>query len=83
MICKWLGRFYTDNKGKIIGFIPMADVVKFYATGGPEVLKLDHFEVPAPGPNQVKLKHHAIGLTSLTPIFGMVPTPFRFPADWA
>ena len=55
----------------------MADVVKFYATGGPEVLKLEHFEVPAPGSNQVKLKHHAIGLNFADTYFrdGTYPVP--------
>lgn len=55
----------------------MADVVKFYATGGPDVLKLEDCEVPSPGPSQVKLKHHAIGLNFADTYFrdGTYPVP--------
>jgi NADPH2:quinone reductase len=40
----------------------MAHVVRVYAHGGPEVLKYEETDVGAPGPGQVKLRQHAIGV---------------------
>lgn len=39
----------------------MAKVVRFYETGGPEVLKLEEVEVGIPGPGQVRIRHAAVG----------------------
>ena len=40
----------------------MSLAIRFYATGGPEVLKAEEVTVGEPGPGQVKLRHSAIGL---------------------
>ncbi|WP_439816643.1 quinone oxidoreductase family protein [Zavarzinia sp. CC-PAN008] len=36
--------------------------VRFTQVGGPEVMRLEEVDVPAPGPGQVRLKHTAIGV---------------------
>ena len=40
----------------------MAHAIRIHETGGPEVLKWESVDVPAPGPGQVRLKQHAIGV---------------------
>ena len=40
----------------------MAHAVRIHQTGGPEVMQWDSVEVPAPGPGQVRLKQHAVGV---------------------
>ena len=40
----------------------MAQVVRFYETGGPEVLRLEEAEVGDPGPGEVRLRQVAVGL---------------------
>jgi NADPH2:quinone reductase len=39
----------------------MAKVVRFHATGGPEVLQVERAEVGAPGPGEVRIRHAAVG----------------------
>jgi NADPH2:quinone reductase len=39
----------------------MAKAVRFYETGGPEVLKVEEVAVGAPGPGEVRLRHAAVG----------------------
>jgi NADPH2:quinone reductase len=40
----------------------LAKAVRFYETGGPEVLRLEDVEVGDPGPGQVRLRQAAVGL---------------------
>jgi NADPH:quinone reductase len=40
----------------------MAHVTRVHENGGPEVMRYEAVEVGAPGPGQVKLKQHAIGV---------------------
>lgn len=40
----------------------MAHAIRIHATGGPEVLSWDDVSVGAPGPGQVLLRQHAVGL---------------------
>ncbi|MCE4070655.1 MULTISPECIES: quinone oxidoreductase [Pseudomonas] len=40
----------------------MAKAVRFYETGGPEVLRYEDVEVGEPGPGQVRIRHVAVGL---------------------
>lgn len=40
----------------------MAHAVRIHQNGGPEVLKYESVDVPAPGQGQVRLKQHAIGV---------------------
>lgn len=39
----------------------MAKAVRFYETGGPEVLKLEEVHVGEPGPCEVRIRHAAVG----------------------
>ncbi|NLR75943.1 quinone oxidoreductase family protein [Leeia aquatica] len=40
----------------------MSKVVRFHQTGGPEVMVLEDVAVGEPGPGQVRLRQHAVGL---------------------
>jgi NADPH:quinone reductase len=40
----------------------MAKGIRFYTTGGPEVLQWESVEVGEPGPGQIRIRHHAVGL---------------------
>jgi NADPH:quinone reductase-like Zn-dependent oxidoreductase len=43
--------------------------VRFHQAGGPEVLKLEQVNVPAPGPREVRLEIKAIGLNRIDSMF--------------
>lgn len=49
----------------------MTRVVKFHELGGPEVLKLENVEVPAPAADEVRIKVKAIGLNRAEALFRM------------
>ncbi|MDF3937052.1 quinone oxidoreductase family protein [Pseudomonas citronellolis] len=55
----------------------MAKAVRFYETGGPEVLRLEDVEVGEPGPGQVRIRHVAVGLNYADTYFrnGTYPVP--------
>jgi NADPH:quinone reductase len=55
----------------------MSNAVVIHATGGPEVLRLEPSEVPAPGPGQVLLRHTAIGVNYIDVYHrtGLYPLP--------
>jgi NADPH2:quinone reductase len=40
----------------------MAKGIRFYETGGPEVLRWESLPVGKPGPGEVRIKHIAVGL---------------------
>ena len=40
----------------------MAHAIRIHQTGGPEALQWESVDLPAPGPGQVRLKQHAIGV---------------------
>ncbi len=40
----------------------MVHAIRIHQTGGPEVMKWESVEVPAPGPGQVRLKQHGVGV---------------------
>ncbi len=40
----------------------MAQVIRVHEYGGPEMMKWETVDVGAPGPGQIKLKHHAVGV---------------------
>ena len=54
-----------------------ASAVRFYAAGGPEVLRLEEVDVPAPGPGEVHVRHAAVGLNYADTYFrtGYYPAP--------
>jgi len=47
----------------------MARIVRFYQTGGPEVLKIEQVEVPSPGPGEVRIAVKALGLNRAEVMF--------------
>ncbi|GAB3115006.1 quinone oxidoreductase [Aestuariicella hydrocarbonica] len=55
----------------------MAKCVRFYETGGPEVLRYEDVEVGDPGPGEVRLRHVAVGLNYADTYFrnGTYPIP--------
>ena len=55
----------------------MAKAVRFYETGGPEVLCYEDVAVDEPGPGQVRLRHEAVGLNFADIYFrtGLYPAP--------
>ncbi|NMO04902.1 quinone oxidoreductase [Gordonia sp. TBRC 11910] len=55
----------------------MARAVRFYETGGPEVMKWEAAEVGEPGPGEVRITHHAVGLNFADTYFrtGYYPSP--------
>ena len=59
----------------------MVAAVRVHKTGGPEVLTYEEVEVPAPGPGQVRIRNHAIGVNFIDTYFrmGMYPSPVGLP----
>ncbi|MFQ2613967.1 quinone oxidoreductase family protein [Aeromonas caviae] len=55
----------------------MANAIRFYETGGPEVLRYEQVAVGEPGPGQVHLRHAAVGLNYADTYFrnGTYPIP--------
>ena len=51
--------------------------IKFYQTGGPEVLQLENVEVPLPGKNEIIVRQKAIGLNFIDTYYrsGLYQTP--------
>lgn len=47
----------------------MARIVRFYETGGPEVLKIENLEVTPPGPDEVLIDVKALGLNRAESMF--------------
>src|SRR5437588_6931066 len=60
----------------------MARVVRFYETGGPEVLRLEEAEISPPGKGEVQIRIHALGLNRAEVMFrsGNYLSAPRFPA---
>ncbi|MEW6693845.1 MAG: quinone oxidoreductase [Pseudomonadota bacterium] len=57
--------------------MPNSRAVQFDAPGGPEVLRLVDVEVGDPGPGEVRIRHHAIGLNFIDVYHrtGLYPMP--------
>ena len=55
----------------------MANAVRFYQTGGPDVLNYESIAVPKPGPGEVHIRHVAVGLNFADTYFrtGYYPAP--------
>lgn len=55
----------------------MAKGIRFYRIGGPEVLEWEALEVGEPGPGEVRIRHHAVGLNFADTYFrtGLYPAP--------
>jgi NADPH2:quinone reductase len=55
----------------------VAKAIRFYETGGPEVLRLEDVSVGDPGEGEVRVRHHAVGLNFADTYFrqGYYPVP--------
>lgn len=55
----------------------MPQAIRFYQTGGPEVLRWESVEVPAPAPGEAQVRHHAVGLNYIDTYHrsGLYPVP--------
>ena len=55
----------------------MAKAIRFYETGGPEVLRYQDVEVGDPGRGEVRVRHMAVGLNFADTYFrlGYYPVP--------
>ncbi|WP_063057630.1 quinone oxidoreductase family protein [Nocardia sienata] len=58
----------------------MAQAVRFYETGGPEVLCWEDVEVGEPGPGEVRVRHEAVGLNFADTYFRSGLYPAALPA---
>src|SRR4051794_9002737 len=58
----------------------MAKGIRFYKTGGPEVLEWEAVEVGAPGPGEVRVRHLAVGLNFADTYFRTGLYPAALPA---
>jgi len=54
--------------------------IRIHQTGGPEMMRLEHIELPAPGPGELQVRHTAIGVnfTDIHHRTGRYPVP-QFP----
>jgi NADPH:quinone reductase len=59
----------------------MVAAVRVHKTGGPEVLTYEQVEVADPGPGQIRVKQHAVGVNYIDTYFrmGMYPSPVGMP----
>jgi NADPH2:quinone reductase len=57
--------------------MPKAKAIRIERTGGPEVMNLAEVEVGEPGPGEVQVRHHAIGVNFIDVYFrtGLYPMP--------
>lgn len=47
----------------------MSRIVRFHKAGGPEVLQIENVDVPAPGPDEIRIKVKALGLNRAESMF--------------
>jgi len=54
--------------------------IRVHATGGPEVMRLEETELPTPGPGELRVRNHAIGVNFIDVYFrkGQNPTALPF-----
>ena len=58
----------------------MAKAIRFYETGGPEVLTWEAVDAGEPGPGEVRIRHHAVGLNFADTYFRSGLYPAKLPA---
>ncbi|HMN73438.1 MAG TPA: quinone oxidoreductase, partial [Rhodoblastus sp.] len=58
----------------------MVKAIRVHETGGPEVLKYEDVEIPAPGAGEIQIRQHAIGVNFLDVYYrtGAYPTPLPY-----
>jgi NADPH:quinone reductase-like Zn-dependent oxidoreductase len=73
----------TGNPGNVgLTETAMSRTIKFAKAGGPEVLEFVEVQVPAPGPNEVRIKVEAIGINRAEAMWRVDDyiEPVKFPA---
>jgi len=71
----------SNNINQVLRENPkMAQAVRFYEAGGPEVMQLEQVEVGDPGPGEVRLSHVAVGLNFADTYFRNGTYPIPLPA---
>ena len=58
----------------------MPRAIRFHEHGGPEVLRLEDFEPGAPAPEEVQVRHKAIGINYIDVYDRTGLYPVEFPA---
>ncbi|MBS0319714.1 MAG: quinone oxidoreductase [Proteobacteria bacterium] len=58
----------------------MTRAIRFAATGGPDVLRLETVDVPAPGPGEARVRHTAIGVNYIDTYFRSGAYPLQLPS---
>jgi NADPH2:quinone reductase len=59
----------------------MVQAIRVHETGGPEVMRFETVDVPAPGPGEARIRHTAVGLNFIDTYFrsGLYPAPAGLP----
>ncbi|MEZ5657095.1 MAG: quinone oxidoreductase [Burkholderiaceae bacterium] len=57
----------------------MAKMIRFYETGGPEVLKMETAEVGDPGPGEARVRHHFVAVNFIDVYFRTGQYPLQLP----
>ena len=59
----------------------MVNGIRIHETGGPEVMRYEAFDLPAPGPGEARVRHAAIGINFIDVYFrtGLYPAPAGLP----
>src|SRR5205814_8860243 len=60
---------FGSHRGEYPGERTMTKAVRVHKVGGPEVLTYENVEVPAPGPGEVRIRQHAVGLNFIDVYF--------------
>ena len=58
----------------------MANAIRFYQTGAPEVMRWESVEVGEPGPGEARIRHEAVGLNFADTYFRTGLYPVQLPA---
>jgi NADPH2:quinone reductase len=53
----------------------MVKAIRIHENGAPEVLKFEEIDLPAPGPGEVQIRHHAIGVNYVDVYFRIGSNP--------
>ncbi|MBB4197604.1 quinone oxidoreductase [Rhodoblastus sphagnicola] len=58
----------------------MVKAIRIHQTGGPEVLRYEDVDLPAPGPGEAQIRQHAVGVNFIDVYYrtGLYPTPTPF-----